>query len=49
MGPLTYVDWRKLNALFCALMWAVALVLGVYVLCLVVPQSSTVQHVVVVR
>ncbi len=44
MRPLSFVDWRTLNALFCGLMWLVVLVLAVVIVTHALPASPAVHH-----
>lgn len=44
-GAVLFVDWRSVNALFCGLMWAIALVLAVVILVHNLPATPPVHHV----
>jgi hypothetical protein len=45
MGPLGFVNWREVNAGFCALMWFVALVLAGVILMHVAAGPAAAHHV----
>jgi|GEM_PF-6054358 len=32
MSPLLFANWRRINKLFCAVMWLVAIILGLIIL-----------------
>jgi hypothetical protein len=42
---VVFVDWRSVNAIFCGLMWVVALVLAVVILVHRLPPSPPVRPV----
>ena len=53
MRPLLFVNWRSVHAIFCGVMWVIAVVLAVVVLAhtslpagshTAVPASSTLHH-----
>jgi hypothetical protein len=41
---MAFVNWRSVNAAFCGLMWAVALVLAIVVLIHALPSAGVAHH-----
>jgi len=49
MGPLGFVNWRVVNARFCALMWLAAAVLAWVILMHLAPSPGGAAHHVMTR
>jgi hypothetical protein len=44
MKPLLFVNWRSVHAMFCGLMWIIAVILAVVVIVHVALSADTVHH-----
>jgi hypothetical protein len=44
MKPLSFVNWRSVHAMFCGLMWIIAVILAVVVIMHVALPAATVHH-----
>jgi hypothetical protein len=44
MKPLLFVNWRRVHAMFCGLMWLIAVVLAVVVLAHAATPADAAHH-----